>query len=109
MTKQMNITKVREGLGLKKSEMSALLGNNHNSQIQMEKNHGHNRITETLYWLIRVQGVLAVSLLLDRWLFCGPKDQTHGRQLMRIAKRFKSKEDYIDWVDRFKAKYPNGF
>lgn len=104
-----DVIKIRKNLGLKRYEMSGLLGNSNPSQIQLEKNYTHNNVTVMFYKLIQIQDKFAINSLLDLWLLSGPKNKIHGRQLMRIAERFKSREDYIDWVDRFKSRHPDGF
>lgn len=103
-----DITAIREAKGLRKSEMSALLGVSHSAQMNIEINTRHNGVVSAFYWVLKIRGDVVIDTLLDMWLTNEPKNKEQVKRLLKIAKRYK-KDEFVCWLDLFQKKHPKFF
>ncbi len=103
-----DIKVIRKRCGLLVSELAALIGSCHTSQLKVEARNDHRPMTTSLYWLLQHDAVGVIRVLLDRWLYEKPKNQEQMRLLTQIAHRYKG-SDLGYWLRTVRTVHPEFF
>ena len=104
-----NLRTVREKiLGLKSSELAALLGMERSTLRMSEITlHPKRPMVDILTWLIASNPIGSVAQILDYWVVMKPRNRELIVRLMRIARKFKKKgDDFLAWESAMREAHP---